>query len=156
LSSGRVARDSLKWTWGSGGATSAAELGDPASSDSYVLCLYDRAAGVAEIRFEKDVVASGDCSGAPCWEVANGRVSYKDARRTRSAVKLLQARAGESGRAKIKLIASGIALGPPRLPLQADPSVTIQLINRQTGACWQADYSTSERNEAGRFSAKSD
>jgi len=41
-------------------------------------------------------------------------------------------------------------------PLQLLTPVHARLSRTDTNACWQADFSTSKRNESTRFSAKSD
>jgi len=156
IANDRAKRDQLKWKWVRGEATTASDLGDPTTTDSYLICLYDHSAGTPRLVFEKDMPAGGDCSGSPCWSVTGDAMLYKDAKRSRSAVRTLRVRAGDDGHAKISLVASGIALGPPTLPLDMDSSVVMQLINRGTGACWQADYTSSTQNEVDHFRAQTE
>jgi hypothetical protein len=58
------------------------------------------------------------------------------------------------GVASIKLKGRGPNLPLPTLPLQKDPKVMVALRN-SAGACWEADYSTAQRNDATQFRAKS-
>jgi len=48
----------------------------------------------------------------------------------------------------------GATLGLPALPLT--PPVRIQLHNSDTATCWEANYPTATRNDAGLFKAEVD
>lgn len=63
-------------------------------------------------------------------------------------------KAGGAGHGKITLKGKGQHLGLPTLPLATQ--VRAQLVRRDTGACWEAVYSTALAHTTTRFAAKSD
>jgi len=52
--------DALKWKWGSGAATARADFGDPLTTDSYALCIYDES-GAPTLLYEIAAAAEPDC-----------------------------------------------------------------------------------------------
>ncbi len=46
--------------------------------------------------------------------------------------------------------------GAPRLPLAQEAVVRVQLLDLENGRCWEAAYTTSRDNDAGKFKATSD
>ncbi len=63
-------------------------------------------------------------------------------------------KAGADGKASLQLQGKGAGLDIPRLPLEQDSSVTIQLSNA-TGACWETVFpAPSKFNYEGRFQDK--
>jgi len=136
-----------------------ADFGDPTTSSEHVICLYEGRGGQPRLVFEKDVEAAELCSGQPCWEVSTKGVRYRDKkrRRRRSAVSGLDLRAGDNGRARITLKAGGVTLAPPRLPLAQDGGpVVLQLVNLDTGVCWESSFTTAKENTDTLFVAASD
>lgn len=156
LKDGFAGRDRLAWNWRYGESTTNADLGHPATTSGYLLCLYDELGVVPGLLAEWEARAGAICNGAPCWTEAAGEVRYKDTRRTQGAIKTLSARAGDGGTSKIRLSASGATLIPPRLPLPVDPSVRMQLVNQETNVCWDATFATASRNDTTLFKATSD
>ncbi|RMD82732.1 MAG: exo-alpha-sialidase [Candidatus Dadabacteria bacterium] len=144
----------LVWSWSKGADTLLAEFGDPSATTDYVLCLYDDVSGTPRLELEKDALAGSTCKGAPCWQSRTDGFRYKDGKQENGAVKLLQLRAGTGGKARIKVKAVGPTLGPPPLPLSQSPSVTIQLINRESGGCWESIFSSALTNDSAQFKAK--
>ena len=63
----------------------------------------------------------------------------------------IQISGGEDGTSKVKLKASGDALGSPAMPLAKSPSVRAQLINLETSACWEATYSNATVGTSTQF-----
>jgi hypothetical protein len=61
---------------------------------------------------------------------------------------------GGAGQAKILAKGKGANLPDPNLPL-ATP-VTVQLVNGDTGLCWESSFEAGDigKNEAGQFKAK--
>lgn len=151
------AKDKLQLTWKKGEATSLAEIGDPVASDDQTLCLYDESGPSATLLLGAFVEAGGLCKGnKPCWKT-KGRsgFGFRDRERHRFGVDTLKLKAGAAGKPKILLKAKGASIPTPALPLPLP--VRAQIVS-ETGACWEAVFSTTgtTRNDATRFRAKSD
>jgi len=148
------ARDRIVWQWSKGQATTIGEFGDPLTTASYAICIYDSSSMPQPV---VSLVAprGGACAGKPCWEAPNHGFKYADKLLTPDGVKLIRLKDGlVDGRAKIKFAGVGINLLLPALPL-ATP-VTVQVKNTDTGVCWDAVYSTAVVNNGLAFSARSD
>lgn len=150
------AADKLRWKWSAGEETLPADVGDPTVSSSYALCVYAKSGASVRSVFEADAKGGANCSGQPCWKTKSSGYAYGDKAHEHGAVSSLSVGAGPEGKAKMKVTATGPSLGPPALPLEVDPEVTVQLLNTDTGACWEATYSTTVTNETTRFTARSD
>lgn len=128
-------KDQLKWSWKKGAATTLAELGDPTTTDDYLLCVYDPAG----LRMSMRVPAGGTCDGRPCWKsVANGFVFKRKDGLPRGITRLML-RAGEAGKAQIQATGKGDFLPVPPLGSIAAP-LQVQLRHRPSGLCWGATY----------------
>jgi hypothetical protein len=149
-------RDVLNWSWKRGEETLIADLGNPVTTADYAVCVYDQNAATETLVIEMHAASGGLCKGDPCWEATSDSVTYRDGRRENGSIRALQLRAGEAGRAQLKLRAKGAGIAPPMTPFAKDPSLEIQVVNTETGACWSSTFSTATKNDAGRFSAKSD
>jgi cysteine-rich repeat protein len=144
-------KDQLKWKWNKGAATTLAELGDPSTTTSYVLCVYDN----SQLVMSRAAPAGGDCGGKPCWRPSAKKVQYSDRLLTPSGIQKLTLSPGGIGKAKIALQARGQNLQSPSLPF-AGP-VTVQLVATDTGLCWGATFSPPfATNAVGKFKDKSD
>ena len=69
------------------------------------------------------------------------------------SVQSMDLRPGADGEASIAIQASGESLGPPLLPLSADPEVALQLLNHESDGCWEATFGTL-RNTDAKLSAR--
>ena len=146
---GVAARDALAWHWTKGAATTPAELGDPTSATSYLLCVYD-ASGTAQPRAALAAPVGGQCAGIPCWRATRPGFLYKDRLATPDGVTRMRLAAGEvDGTAKLVVEGRGAALATPVLPLTAP--VLVQLVDTDTGVCWEATHAAPSRSDAGRF-----
>lgn len=141
-------RDSLKWKLkGLTGATLAG-YGDPTSTASYLLCLYETAAGVPAVAAAAEIPSAATCGAADCWR--SNATSWRF-RSTASGSVKASLRAKSSGAGDIKVSAKGSPAFSSALPLDDDPSVTLQLRN-SAGACWSAAFAApASRNDAGSF-----
>ena len=155
--------DRVVWVWRSGSATSAEDLGDPLSTSDYAFCVYDETGGVPELVLEKEARGGTICipPSTPCWEALPGdQFRYRDVGRLAAqevgALRKLLLRAGEDGRARIVLVANGLAVAPAPLPLSSDPRVRAQLHNLETGVCWEGIFSVPIKNDGTIYRAKSD
>ena len=72
---------------------------------------------------------------------------------TQNGIARLTLKAGTSAPAKIAVTGKGSGLDMPGLPLNGP--VTVQLIRSDSPLCWEADYSTSIKNNATQYQANS-
>jgi hypothetical protein len=149
------------WNWATGGATTTSEFGNPLASDGLAFCIFDRSQATPSVLFRADVAGGGMCDTKPCWK-ANKDKGFTFASKTGNAngVVGLKLMSGLAGKAKIQLKGKGLALsgrrfGLPKLPL--DVPLTAQL-QADTGACWEADFSSAgvNKNDAMQFSGNAD
>jgi hypothetical protein len=66
---------------------------------------------------------------------------------------------GSAGRAKMAVGATGSVLGDPGLPIpMEDVPLRMQLLNRETAACWESVFTASDVvvNDGRRFKARTD
>jgi hypothetical protein len=147
------AKDQVKWKWG-GQATTIVEYGNPVTTASYVICIYDSSANPQPLS-SRAAPFGGTCSGKPCWTTKPTSAQYADKLLTPDGVKKVKLKEGlVDGKPKIQVQGAGIYIEPPTLPLTLP--VTVQVKNTQTGVCWDAVYSTAGKNDTAQFKAKSD
>lgn len=146
-------KDQLKWKW-SGQATTIAEYGNPVTTASYVICIYDSSINPQPL-LSRAAPFDGICNGKPCWTAKPTSDQYGDKFLTPDGIKKVLLKEGlVDGKPKVQVQGSGIFIQPPALPLTLP--VTVQVKNTQTGVCWDAVYSTASKNDAAQFKAKSD
>jgi hypothetical protein len=133
-------RNAASWIW-KGAATTLDELDDPTTTTSYLFCTYE---GEDDVAAGFRIAAGGTCDGGKdCWTALSSGFRYKDRDGSSFGLTSLQMKAGEDGRALIKLKARGAALDEPSLPLTLVPGgVRAVLINEESGDCWEATFST--------------
>jgi len=131
-------KDQLTWKWLRGAITAKADFRSPAATDRYDVCLY----ATGGLKLAARVPAGGVCAkGKPCWKEVSPGFTYRDNDLTPDGVQQLVLRQGlEAGKAKITLKGKGELLPMPALGTLTSP-VTVQLVNRRTGTCWEAVYS---------------
>src|SRR5437879_1591852 len=128
--------DALFWKWG-GTGTAKADFGNPVTTASYRLCLYDQPGGTPTLRLAAVAPAGGTCGSRPCWLASTTGFQYADPALTSDGLARILLKAGSSGAAKLFVQGSGARLPRPVLPLT--PPVTVQL-SAGSGACWDAVY----------------
>ncbi len=143
-------KDKMLWNWKSGEATLDSELGDPRTTSSYVICLYDNVGGTMKNVFEADATAG------PRWTLRKGGFGYHDPTGANGSLRKMTLKAGADGEAAIKIKASGPALAPPVMPFAMSPSVIAQVINTENGNCWESSFSDSQGNTATQLNGQSD
>lgn len=133
-------RDALAWKWPKGQATSIADFGDPLTTDTYGLCIY-QSGSTPDLVLRATAPPGGTCRGRPCWRrVGTRSVRYKDPDRTPDGLDSISLRAGITGRAAIAVKGKGAALsaaGFPPPPPPAELTVQLQATN---GSCWEAAF----------------
>ena len=150
-------RDKMQWKWRYGAETLAAEFGDPTTTSDYALCLYDKAGGSVRDVMELHALAGKTCKTGPCWRAGSGgSLIYKDPDGRHGPVRSVLLVPGADGAASIKLKAAGPAMMPAPMPLALDPSVRLQLVNAESGACWEAIFSSADTNLATEFRGRAD
>jgi cysteine-rich repeat protein len=145
-------KDRLNWKWGRGPAASLASFGDPTSSDDFAFCvLVDSGSGAA-------VYMSALAPAGGKWAFkGSSTAQYKDSALSPDGIKKVQLKAGDAGKAKMKVQGKGTNLDVSGLPLSGSATVTAELRNRTNGTCFSATYSAPfKRNEADRFQAVTD
>jgi hypothetical protein len=146
--------DQVVFKWNKGAATTVAELGDPATSDDYALCVYD---GTAALLMRTVAPAGGTCGTHPCWKPKGTTgLGYKDALGDPDGVDKITLKAGAATKAKVQVKAKGVnaplpALGNLSLPLRAQ-------VQGEQGGCWEASFGSTGvvRNDADQFMGKAD
>lgn len=141
----RDAGDKLIWKWTKGTTTTLADLGAPATATDYALCLYAGSTAVA-----LDVPAG---SG---WKPLGSKgFAFKGSGSASDGVQKVQLKSGGAGKAKVRVKGKGSAL-PELLTGALALPVTVQLVNDETPACFEASFDGAavSRNDGTRFKAK--
>jgi cysteine-rich repeat protein len=152
--------DVLEWKWLKGQETVAAEYGDPVLTTDYRLCLFDLSGESPALFTQSAAPAAGNCTSKPCWK-ALGKVPgskgyrYNDKEATPDGLKQMTMTPGIDGAAKVVLKATGVNLALPIVPGPVPLPIRVQL-HASNGTCFQATYSTAEKNDAGEFKANAD
>jgi poly(3-hydroxybutyrate) depolymerase len=144
------AKNTLTWTWVSSGTVATSDFGDPTASTGYELCVYDASGRMMTATGP----AGGTCAGKPCWALVKTGAKYTNKALTPDGLLKISLKAGESGKAKIKVKGKGASLLLPTLPL--DVPVLVQLRREDMGACWDGVFSSALVNTGATFKGKSD
>lgn len=132
-------RDVLDWKWLKGATTPKSDFGDPLTTDSYELCVYD---GTPTLIMHATAPAGGLCrvsSPRPCWKATSSGFVYADTDLTPLGIKKIVLKSGVAGgTAKITVQGKGVNLDMPATFPLAQP-VTVQLKNA-SGLCWEATF----------------
>ena len=147
-----VERDRLRWNWLRGDAVGFSDMGNPAASTAYELCVYDRQAS------QPQLVASARLAPSAIWEQNPGvSWSFSDGTAFFDGLHKIRLQTGGDGFAKVKLKAKGprLELPGPVQPgyFEQDPSVVVQLRNT-IGRCWSAEFTSATLSEPDIFSAR--
>ena len=124
----------LGWSWGKGAAIALGSLGDPQATDDYEICVY-ATDGVSE-----SVLLGSRAPAGASWSASSSALKYKRPDLYPEGIKQIQFKAGDAGAAKIKVKGQGALLGLPALGFGAGATVSVELRNIVTGACFGAEY----------------
>jgi hypothetical protein len=130
-------KDQLKWKWLRGTSTTLAEFGNPLTSTSYQLCVYDQTG----LRVEVTNPAGGLCAGKPCWK-ATGTKGYKysDKELSPDGGQKIQLKAGALEKSQVQFSGRGGNLDlPASLGTLVQP-ITVQMQNSD-GVCFTTTFS---------------
>jgi hypothetical protein len=133
-----ASKDQWKWNWKKGTVDSG-DFGDPADQTDLAVCVYD-ANGV--------VVGGSILHGAPEWAPIGGGLQYKDKSLSRHGVQKIKVKF-TSGLILVKAKGTGIGM----TPLAVTFPVKAQLVNLDSGACWESAFPTAKKNEADKVIA---
>jgi hypothetical protein len=147
-------KDKLKWKLSAGDAFDQAVLGDPVTSRTYALCLYDETANTPTL------TASLEIGPGTAWlDKSPKGLLYKDKLATEDGVVKAIFKTGVAGKTKVSVVAKGVNLPMP-VPYSAteffdqDAAVTVQMVNDETSTCWTKSYGTASKNDSDDFKAK--
>jgi hypothetical protein len=140
-------RDKLQWRWRKGNATKAS-FGNPVTTTTYELCVYDEVADARALVLQQTLPAGAG------WRANRRGFRYSDRKLVRGGIKSASLKEGIAGKATISINGQGIPLAMPSLPLAQDGDVTVRLLNGT--ACWEAHYGSSLNNDGSRFKARAD
>lgn len=151
------AKDSINWKWSKGDATLLAEFGDPAGgAGTYRLCLYDGSGLLRELDLPTGAGGQGD---QPGWfqgsdSATSGSFTFRDKSGGDSGVVAAKLKAGETGKAQLKIKAAGLSLEAITPPLAAPVTAQLLFSDGSGTRCWQTTFPTPTKNEDGVFKAK--
>jgi hypothetical protein len=148
--------DLLVWKWTKGAATTPGDLGTPAATTDYRLCMYDESGATSTLTTRADVPGGAVCDGGPCWQGTGGALKYRNAARAPDGISKLVVKAGDTGQAKVTLKGKGVLLPPlPALPLALPMRVQL---HAEGAACFEAVFGSAGavRNDAAGFVGRDD
>jgi hypothetical protein len=134
-----TAKHQWSWKW-KGGTVDAEEFGDPAAQTDLAVCVYD-ANGV--------LLGGALPHGAAAWKINASGAGYTDKTLSRHGIQKIKLKFGD-GSIQIKAKGAGTAIPP--LPVVFP--VTAQLVNLDSGACWESVFATEGKNDSTQVSAK--
>jgi cysteine-rich repeat protein len=146
------ASNRLSWTWGKGGGFDLPSLGSPTTSDDYAFCVF------VEDAEGTNVLLSAVAPAGSSWSASSSALKFSRASLTPDGLKQIVMKAGDAGRAKIKVKGQGalLALDGP-LGIGGLATVSAELRNLETGECFGAVYAFPFRaDETDRFDDRTD
>jgi hypothetical protein len=143
------AGDKIVWKWVKGDATTQDDFGDPRTTTDYALCVYAGTAAGLVLVDEARVGADGSL-----WDtLSDTGYKYKDSAGSQAGVQKVLLKGGGQGHAKELVKGKGTGLPDPTLGSLPFP-VRAQLLNSDTGICWESTFNSAIDNDANQFKAK--
>jgi hypothetical protein len=146
-------KNRLSWSWTKGPAS--IDLGDPVTTTTYDLCVYDAYGLIMQMSAPADNSA-GTCAGNPCWSSNATTYKYKDPDGTPNGIIRMTLKSGVADtQSSIRVKGKGTHMPMPTLPLVLP--VTVQLVNNDgsPGTCYSNLFSKANGN-ATKFVGKSE
>jgi len=148
---GDDSKDKAKWKWLKSPITDGAA--DPLAGHNLRLCAWDGGGNALDLG-APDTTALGYATvgPVPTWEWDSpkaGLFLYKDKELSVDGLQKIKIKTGDKGVVTIGAKGAGVQ---PLAPPYALP-VTTQMVNSDTGECWEAVLSAAKKNEAGKFVA---
>jgi hypothetical protein len=149
------ARNRFWWRWLGREDTAIADFGDPIYGlANYAVCVYDSSGGVQPL-LAASALAGGECLGPRCWSTAgDSGFRYRTDDTRPDGLQRVRLAAGVFGAGRLELRGRGGVLRLPEAPLVMPAIVRLVISVGASSECWQAEYQTAIRNEAGRFVAR--
>src|SRR5262249_30317644 len=107
-------RDVLAWRMESAGL--AADVGDPTTTTSFHLCVYDGSSGLQPRRMFA-LPAGGQCDGTACWRPRGIGFAYHSRDQDPDGISAASLQVTSRGGVGLKVRGGGTSLQPPTLPL---------------------------------------
>ncbi len=140
-------RDKLIWKFIRGQSTSFLDFSDPTSSARYTFCLYAGATETLVQEMSIDPTLGG-------WGVSGGsKYGYFDPQGLQDGAYKIKLRPSGVNRTKILVKGRGLNLGDPLYRPVLPLPVKAQLVNEQTGICWEGTYNYPFKNNPDLFRA---
>ena len=143
-----TSKDKLVWKWIKGEATSTAEFSDPINTAAYSLCLY---AGTTNALIGDATVPASSSRWNP---ISIKGFKYLDKTLSQAGTQRIVLKASVQDKAKVIFKGKGSNL--PELVPPFDLPVTVQLINSDTGICWEGAFDSLDikKNDPGKFKGR--
>jgi hypothetical protein len=141
------AKDRLVWKWIKGLATSQMDFADPTTTAHYGLCIY---AGTAS-----GLVGTMDVPPSSNWTpISDKGYKYLDLNSSQDGAFKIKLKGSTQPKSKALVKGRGIQLTDPLSATPLPLPVTVQLVNNQTGICFQSVFMTPKLNTEAKFKAK--
>jgi hypothetical protein len=143
-------KDSLVFKWQRGSTVLPGELGDPLTSASYRICVYDADGLVRKAM----APAAGLCDGDPCWSTSGSTgFRYRDKDLTPDGTQSISVKSGTFPRPKITWKAKGDPLADG--PLELTPPVVVEIGHGDGSSCFGSVFAAPSviTNTAEQFKA---
>lgn len=140
------AKDKIVWKMSKGSPTTQAEFANPTTDTAYALCLYENGAFST---------AAFVPPSATLWTaISTHGFKYKDKTGASDGIQVVVLKGSDENKTKLLFKGKGVALPDPTPPLTQP--VTVQIVNSDTGLCWEAvyDFLDVKKNVPGQFKAK--
>jgi hypothetical protein len=150
--------DLLVWKWKKWPDTQTGTFGDPRTTETYTLCVFDGVDGPGAAHvYRSDIPAGGTCGTKPCWRPIgspSAPIGFKYLDKAGTADGMVKIKLKSlGGPAKILLRGKGEQLPDLTTPLTMPVAVQLQT---STGECWGSIFSAELRNDGTNFKARSD
>ncbi len=141
-------KDKLIWKWIKGENTSTADFADPINTAVYSLCLY---AGTTNALIGDATVPDSLTLWKP---ISTKGFKYLDKNLNHAGTQRVILKASVVNKAKVIFKGKGDLL--PDIVPPLDLPVTVQLINSDTGICWEGSFDSLDikKNDPGKFKGK--
>jgi hypothetical protein len=125
-------RDKLVWKWARGQSSTLTDFGNPTTSSTFALCLYDEGGATPKLLAEKVIPTGGG------WEQVTSGFQYLDRDAVANGFSKIFLKTGSDDDAKIIVHGKGPNLDVAALGVDQLSSVRVQLVNEN--ACWEARF----------------
>ena len=141
-------KDKLIWKWIHGAATTMGEFADPRATAEYALCIY---AGTADALVAQIHIPPSNTK----WKALGTKgFKYLDQTLAADGTQKVILKGGVAGKSKALLKGRGTNLPDPLDMGPLGTPVTAQLLNYQSGVCWEGNFTTFKKNTSALFKAK--